>query len=99
VSIQNQFTPRLAARESSRWALERKNWYRVQSSGPTADEAVVCTTDRIYSGQLAISTTGWAGFKPQASTTRKKKPWLGPGLIEDGIGRIEECKRFEWYWR
>ena len=29
----------------------------------------------------------------------KEKPRLGPGLAENGARRIEDCTRFEWYWR
>jgi hypothetical protein len=57
-----------------------------------AEEAIVCTTGQIYSGSRAMSTTGWASFNPLLGPTGKKKPWLGPGLMEEAIQKIEDSK-------
>jgi len=42
-------------------------------------------------------TTGRVSFKSRLRL-QEKKPWWTV-LIEDGIQQIEDCRRFEWYWR
>ena len=74
MSTHTQGTLRLAAGGSSERALQRMNYFRVQSGGPMASRAIVGVIEQIYSGSRAMSTTGRNGWnEPQIEARFPKK--------------------------
>jgi len=102
--IIREYASRLAATGSSGWALQRRDWIRVQSGGSMAVEAIMPKLSKYTPAcgqcqQRHRSASSRSQLHVASASYRKMKPWLGPGLAENGARRIEDSNRFELYWR